>query len=56
VDGARIFPSLWEGSVIPEVTLVGEAITDKANLSLLDVLLDRIEELLLGNLNAKPGR
>lgn len=33
---------LREGTVIPEVALVGEAIADKAKLALLDILLDRI--------------
>jgi hypothetical protein len=41
---------LGEGTVVPEVTLVGEAVADKAKLALLDVLLDRVKELLLGDL------
>jgi hypothetical protein len=41
---------LGEGSVVPEVSLVGEAIADEAELALLDVLLDGVEELLLGDL------
>jgi hypothetical protein len=41
---------LREASVVPEVTLVGEAVTDEAELALLDVLLDGVEELLLGDL------
>lgn len=32
-----------------------EAVADKPDLALLDVLLDRVEKLLLGNLNASPG-
>lgn len=43
---------LGEGTVVPEVTLVGEAVADEPNLALLDVLLDGVEELLLGDLSA----
>lgn len=39
-----------EGTVVPEVALVGEAVTDETELALLGVLLDRVEELLLGDL------
>lgn len=39
-----------EGTVVPEVTLVGEAVADEAQLTLLGVLLDGVEELLLGDL------
>lgn len=41
---------LWEGAIVPEVTFVGEAVADKSNLALLDVLLDRVKSLLLGDL------
>lgn len=41
---------LGEGTVVPEVTLVGEAVSDVSKLALLDVLLDGVEELLLGDL------
>lgn len=40
-----------EGTVVPEVTLVGEAVTDVTELALLDILLDGVEELLLGDLD-----
>ena len=43
-------PYLRESSVVPEVTLVGEAIADEAKLALLDVLLDRVEPFLLRDL------
>jgi hypothetical protein len=39
-----------EGTVVPQVTLVGEAVTDEAELALLGILLDGVEELLLGDL------
>lgn len=41
---------LGEGTVVPEVALVGEAVADEAQLALLGVLLDGVEELLLGDL------
>ena len=48
--GFRELAYLREGTVVPEVTLVGEAVADEAELSLLDVLLDGVQELLLGDL------
>jgi len=41
-----------EGTVVPEVTLVGEAVADEAQLALLGVLLNGVEELLLGDLGS----
>lgn len=41
---------LGEGTVVPEVALVGEAVADEAELALLGVLLDGVEGLLLGDL------
>lgn len=41
---------LGEGAVVPQVALVGEAVADVAKLALLDVLLDGVQELLLGDL------
>lgn len=41
---------LGEGAIVPEITLVGEAVADKAQLALLDILLDGVEEFLLGDL------
>ena len=55
VVDAWVFPSLRECTIIPEITLVREAVADKPDLALLDVLLDRVEKLLLGDLNASPG-
>ena len=45
-----VFTYAREGTVVPEVALVGEAVADETELALLDVLLDRVEELLLGDL------
>jgi hypothetical protein len=41
---------LREGTIVPQVALVGEAVADVAELALLDVLLDGVEELVLGDL------
>ena len=41
---------LWEGTVVPEVALVREAVPDVAELALLDVLLDGVQGLLLADL------
>jgi len=41
---------LREGTVVPEVTLMGKAVADEAQLALLNVLLDGVEELLLRDL------
>ena len=43
---------LREGTVVPEVALVGEAVPHVAELALLDILLDGVERLLLGDLVA----
>ena len=41
---------LGEGTIVPEVALVREAVAHVAELALLDVLLDGIEGLLLADL------
>ena len=43
-------PYLREGAIVPQVTLVGEAVANVAELALLDVLLNRVEKFVLGNL------
>lgn len=43
---------LWECSVVPQVALMREAVADVTKLALLDVLLDRVECLLLRDLNS----
>lgn len=50
VDGVGVLPGLGEGTIVPEVALMGEAVADVAELALLDVLLDGVEELILGDL------
>jgi hypothetical protein len=42
---------LREGTVVPEIALVGEAISHKAELALLDILLNGVERLLLADLS-----
>lgn len=44
---------LGEGTIVPQVALVGEAVADISKLALLDVLLDGVEELLLGDLRGE---
>lgn len=48
----RMGAYLRERSVVPEVTFVGKAIAHVAKLALLDILLDRIQLLLLRDLGA----
>jgi len=55
VDVLGVFPGLGEGTVVPEISLVGEAVTDVTELSLLDVLLDGVECLLLRDLHLCVG-
>lgn len=58
VDDVGILPGLGEGTIVPQVTLVGKAVANVSKLALLDVLLDRVEELLLGDLklSISPSR
>ena len=52
-EAAKIY--LRKSTVVPDVTVVGEAVTDVAQPTLLDVLLYRIERLLLGDLHLGVG-
>jgi hypothetical protein len=45
--------NLREGTIVPQVTLVGEAIANKSKLAFFDVLLDWVENLFLGDLITK---
>jgi len=53
-----IFPGLGEGAVIPDVSVVGEAVADEPQPPLLDILFNGIEGFLLGNfhLSIRPAR
>ena len=37
---------LWEGTIVPDVAMIGEAVVDKADLSFLHILLYWVELLL----------
>lgn len=53
VGDIGVLPSLGEGTVVPEVALVREAVADESKLALLGVLLDGVELLVLGDLGAR---
>jgi len=55
VHVSGIFPSLGESTVVPDVPMVGEAVPDVAQSTLLYVLLDRIEGFFLGNFHLGVG-
>lgn len=46
---------LRERAVVPDVPVVGEAVAYKTELALLDILLDGVEELLLGDFHLGVG-
>ena len=52
---SRVLPSLGESTVVPDVSVVGETVSDETELALLDVLLDRVERLFLGDLHLGVG-
>ena len=45
-----IYTYTREGSIVPQVALVGEAVADVSQLALFGVLFDRVEEFLFGDL------
>ena len=47
--------NLRESTVVPDVTVVREAVADVAQTALLDILLDGVEGLLLGDLHLGVG-
>lgn len=50
-----VFPGLREGTVVPNVSVVRETVSNVAETTSLDVLLDRVESLLLGDLHLGVG-
>jgi hypothetical protein len=50
VNLVGVFPGLRQGTVVPDIALVGEAVADETKLALLDVLLDRVQSIFLGDL------
>jgi len=55
VGGLRVFPGLRESTVVPDITVVGEAVANETQTTLLNVLLDGVESLLLGYLHLRIG-
>lgn len=51
----RIFPCLRERAIVPDITMVWEAVADETQPALLDVLFDGVERLLLANLHLGVG-
>ena len=51
----KLVTHLREGAVVPDVTVVGEAVADVTQTALLNVLLDGVEGLLLGDLHFRVG-
>lgn len=52
---ARDLTNLREGTVVPDVTVVGEAVSNETQTTLLDVLFDGIEWFFLGDLEFGVG-
>jgi len=50
VDVVGSLPGLGERAVVPDVSVVGEAVVDEASLALLLVLDDRVERQVLADL------
>jgi len=55
VGGSGVLPGLREGAVVPDVSVVGEAVSDETELSLLGVLEDGVQGLALANLHLGVG-
>lgn len=49
------YSHLREGSIIPDVSMVGETVSDETQTTLLNVLLDGVESLLLRNFHLSVG-
>jgi len=52
---AGVFPSLREGTIVPDVAVMGEAVANVSQPALLDILFDRVEGFLLGNFHFGVG-
>jgi hypothetical protein len=52
---SRVLPSLGESTVVPDVSVVRETVSNESELALLDILLDGVERLLLGDLHLGVG-
>jgi len=51
----RVFPGLGKGTIVPDVTVVGEAVANEARLFILDILLDVVEVTLLVDFHLGVG-
>ena len=47
--------NLGEGTVVPDVTMVREAVANETQAALLNILLDGVERLILGDLKLGVG-
>lgn len=50
-----VLPGLWEGTVVPNVTVMGEAVANETQTTLFDVLLNGVEDLILGDFQLGVG-
>lgn len=50
-----VLPCLRERTIVPDITVVGETVSDVSELALFNVLLDRVERLFLGDLHLGVG-
>lgn len=51
-----VLPGLGQSTIVPDVTLVWEAISDKAQFTLLNVLFDGVQRCLQTNLINQTAR
>ena len=42
---ARVLPRLWQSPIVPDIAMIGKTVVDKAQLVLLDVLLNGVQLL-----------
>lgn len=56
VGEGGVFPCLWDGTIVPDVSMVRVAVVHKTSLPLLRVLENGVEWLILGNFPGKFGR
>ena len=45
VNVARVLPRLWQSPIVPDIAMIGKTVVDKAQLVLLDVLLNGVQLL-----------
>jgi len=52
VVSSRRYTYLWKGAVVPEITMMGEAVAHEAKLALFDVLLDGVKRFFFRDLSS----